>query len=199
LNFVLFGFGRDLKPAHVLVTLYDGVPVPKIIDFGIAKAINQRLTEKTLFTSFRLMIGTPLYMSPEQAEMSGLDVDTRSDIYSLGVVPYEMLTVNKRVASVTPNAASKTYGAADPNPQTTGTLNNFVAADHVTATYNRTPGEAVGTYPISAALSPESVPVGATWVSGRRPLGRHHVRHACQVVRRAGQLVPVHHGRSRCP
>jgi len=83
---------RDLKPAHVLVTLYDGVPVPKIIDFGIAKALQGRLTEKTLFTSCRMMIGTPLYMSPEQAEMSGLDVDTRSDIYSLGVLLYELLT-----------------------------------------------------------------------------------------------------------
>jgi WD40 repeat protein/serine/threonine protein kinase len=83
---------RDLKPANVMVTLYDGVPVPKIIDFGIAKATNQQLTEKTLYTSFGHMIGTPLYMSPEQAEMSGLDVDTRSDIYSLGVLFYELLT-----------------------------------------------------------------------------------------------------------
>ena len=83
---------RDIKPSNVLVTLHDGVPVPKIIDFGIAKAVNQRLTEKTLFTKFATMIGTPLYMSPEQAEMSGLDVDTRSDIYSLGVLLYELLT-----------------------------------------------------------------------------------------------------------
>jgi len=83
---------RDLKPAHVMVTLYDSVPVPKIIDFGIAKAIKGQLTEKTLFTSHGQMIGTPLYMSPEQAELSGLDVDTRSDIYSLGVVLYELLS-----------------------------------------------------------------------------------------------------------
>ena len=83
---------RDIKPSNVLVTLHDGVPVPKIIDFGIAKATNQRLTEKTLFTKFASMVGTPLYMSPEQAEMSGLDVDTRSDIYSLGVLLYELLT-----------------------------------------------------------------------------------------------------------
>jgi len=66
---------RDLKPSNVLVTLHDGVPVPKVIDFGIAKATNQRLTEKTLFTEYRQMIGTPEYMSPEQAEMSGLDID----------------------------------------------------------------------------------------------------------------------------
>jgi len=83
---------RDLKPTNVLVTLHDGKPVPKIIDFGVAKATSQRLTEKTMFTSFGQMLGTPAYMSPEQAEMSGLDVDTRSDIYTLGVLLYELLT-----------------------------------------------------------------------------------------------------------
>ena len=83
---------RDLKPSNVLITLHDGVPVPKVIDFGIAKALNQELTEKSLFTAYGQMIGTPQYMSPEQAEMSGLDVDTRSDIYSLGVLLYELLT-----------------------------------------------------------------------------------------------------------
>ncbi|MFL5340954.1 MAG: tetratricopeptide repeat protein [Gemmataceae bacterium] len=83
---------RDIKPTNVLVTLHDGVPVVKVIDFGIAKATAQRLTEKTLFTNFGQMIGTPAYMSPEQAEMSGLDMDTRTDIYSLGVLLYELLT-----------------------------------------------------------------------------------------------------------
>jgi serine/threonine protein kinase len=83
---------RDLKPTNVLVTLHDGVPVPKVIDFGIAKATNSELTNKTLFTNHGQMIGTPAYMSPEQAEMSGLDIDTRSDIYSLGVLLYELLT-----------------------------------------------------------------------------------------------------------
>jgi len=83
---------RDIKPSNVLVTLHDGVPVPKVIDFGIAKATGQSLTDKTLYTSFGQLVGTPLYMSPEQAEMSGLDVDTRSDIYSLGVLLYELLT-----------------------------------------------------------------------------------------------------------
>jgi eukaryotic-like serine/threonine-protein kinase len=83
---------RDLKPSNILVTLYDGAPVPKVIDFGIAKAMEGPLTEKTLFTSYHQLIGTPAYMSPEQAEMSGLDVDTRSDIYSLGVLLYELLT-----------------------------------------------------------------------------------------------------------
>jgi serine/threonine protein kinase len=83
---------RDIKPSNILVTLHDGVPVPKVIDFGIAKAIEMRLTDKTLFTAYEQIIGTPAYMSPEQAEMSGLDVDTRSDIYSLGVLLYELLT-----------------------------------------------------------------------------------------------------------
>jgi WD40 repeat protein len=83
---------RDLKPSNVLVTLHDGVPVVKVIDFGIAKALGQRLTDKTLFTGFAQMLGTPLYMSPEQAELSGLGVDTRSDIYTLGVLLYELLT-----------------------------------------------------------------------------------------------------------
>jgi eukaryotic-like serine/threonine-protein kinase len=83
---------RDIKPSNILVTLHDGKPVPKVIDFGIAKAIEQRLTDKTLFTQFAAFIGTPAYMSPEQAEMSGLDMDTRSDVYSLGVLLYELLT-----------------------------------------------------------------------------------------------------------
>jgi len=83
---------RDIKPNNILITLHDGTPVPKLIDFGIAKATQSRLTEKTLFTEFRELIGTPAYMSPEQAEMSGLGVDTRSDIYSLGVLLYELLT-----------------------------------------------------------------------------------------------------------
>jgi serine/threonine protein kinase len=83
---------RDLKPSNVLVTQHDTVPVPKVIDFGIAKATTGPLTERTLFTNFAQLLGTPLYMSPEQAEMSGLDVDTRSDIYSLGVMLYELLT-----------------------------------------------------------------------------------------------------------
>jgi eukaryotic-like serine/threonine-protein kinase len=83
---------RDIKPSNVLVTLHDGVPVPKVIDFGIAKATQAELTEKTIYTQHHQFIGTPAYMSPEQAEMSGLDLDTRSDIYSLGVLLYELLT-----------------------------------------------------------------------------------------------------------
>jgi eukaryotic-like serine/threonine-protein kinase len=83
---------RDIKPSNILVTLHDGVPVPKVIDFGIAKATQGRLTDQTVYTAFEQFIGTPAYMSPEQAEMSGLDIDTRSDIYSLGVLLYELLT-----------------------------------------------------------------------------------------------------------
>jgi WD40 repeat protein/serine/threonine protein kinase len=83
---------RDVKPSNVLVTMYDDKPVPKVIDFGVAKAIEQRLTEKTMFTQFGAFVGTFEYMSPEQAEMNAFGVDTRSDVYSLGVVLYELLT-----------------------------------------------------------------------------------------------------------
>jgi len=83
---------RDIKPSNVLICLYDGQPVPKVIDFGVAKATEQRLTEKTMFTHHGQIVGTLEYMSPEQAEMSQLDIDTRSDIYSLGVLLYELLT-----------------------------------------------------------------------------------------------------------
>jgi serine/threonine protein kinase/WD40 repeat protein len=83
---------RDVKPSNVLVTMHDDKPVPKVIDFGVAKAVEQRLTEKTLFTQFGAMVGTLEYMSPEQAEMNAFGVDTRSDVYSLGVLLYELLT-----------------------------------------------------------------------------------------------------------
>ena len=82
---------RDLKPSNVLIALYDGRPVPKIIDFGLAKATGQRLTEKTMFTEVGTIVGTLEYMAPEQAELNNLDIDTRADIYSLGVILYELL------------------------------------------------------------------------------------------------------------
>ena len=122
---------RDLKPSNVMVTMHDDRQVVKVIDFGIAKAVGQQLTEKTLFTNFALMIGTPPYMSPEQAEMSGLDVDTRSDIYALGVLLYEILTgttpfdqerlrtvaldeVRRIIREETPPRPSTRLGIADP-------------------------------------------------------------------------------------
>jgi WD40 repeat protein/serine/threonine protein kinase len=83
---------RDIKPSNVLVVSHDGTPVVKVIDFGVAKAVGQQLTDKTIYTQFAQMVGTPLYMSPEQAGQSGLDVDTRTDIYALGVLLYELLT-----------------------------------------------------------------------------------------------------------
>jgi serine/threonine protein kinase/tetratricopeptide (TPR) repeat protein len=83
---------RDLKPSNILVTVIDGAAVPKVIDFGVAKATGVALTERTVYTAFQQFIGTPLYMSPEQADLAGVDVDTRSDIYSLGVLLYELLT-----------------------------------------------------------------------------------------------------------
>src|SRR5512142_83906 len=83
---------RDIKPSNILVSLHDDVPVPKVIDFGIAKAVGERLTDKTLYTRYEQFMGTPAYMSPEQAGMSGLDVDTRGDVYALGVLLYELLT-----------------------------------------------------------------------------------------------------------
>src|SRR5437764_1414728 len=83
---------RDLKPSNVLIALYDGKPVPKIIDFGVAKATGPRLTDQTLYTEFGAVLGTLEYMSPEQAELNQLDIDTRSDVYSLGVLLYELLT-----------------------------------------------------------------------------------------------------------
>jgi serine/threonine protein kinase len=83
---------RDIKPSNILITLHDGVPVPKVIDLGSAKATEGRLTDATVYRQLHQFLGTPAYMSPEQAEMSGLDIDTRSDIYNLGVLLYELLT-----------------------------------------------------------------------------------------------------------
>jgi serine/threonine protein kinase len=83
---------RDIKPSNVLIALYDGKPVPKVIDFGVAKATAQKLTEKTMFTEVGQIVGTLEYMAPEQAELNNLDIDTRADIYSLGVLLYELLT-----------------------------------------------------------------------------------------------------------
>ena len=122
---------RDIKPSNVLVTMYDDKPVPKVIDFGVAKAIEQRLTEQTLFTQFGALVGTLEYMSPEQAEMNAFGVDTRSDIYSLGVLLYELLTGTTplersrlREAALRRDAAADQGGgsaAAEPQAQQLGT------------------------------------------------------------------------------
>src|SRR6185369_2535033 len=125
---------RDIKPSNVLVTLHDGVPVPKVIDFGIAKATEGRLTDATVYTQLHQFIGTPAYMSPEQAEMSGLDIDTRSDIYSLGVLLYELLTgktpfdATELVASGI-DAMRKTIREKEPPRPSTRLTQELVAAD----------------------------------------------------------------------
>ena len=126
---------RDIKPSNILVTLHDGVPVPKVIDFGIAKATtNQRLTDKTLFTAFEQFMGTPAYMSPEQAEMSGLDIDTRSDIYSLGVLLYELLTGKtpfdgRELIEAGIDAMRRTIREKEPARPSTRLTQELVAAD----------------------------------------------------------------------
>ncbi len=115
---------RDIKPSNVMVTLHDSVPVVKVIDFGVAKATVQKLTEKTLFTAYGQMLGTPAYMSPEQAEMSGLDIDTRSDVYSLGVLLYELLT------GTTPLEAARLREAGYPEVQRLIREEESAAAKH---------------------------------------------------------------------
>ena len=137
---------RDIKPSNILVTLHDGVPVPKVIDFGIAKATEGRLTNATLFTAFEQFIGTPAYMSPEQAEMSGLDIDTRSDIYALGVLLYELLTGKtpfdaKELAQSGLDAMRKTI--REKEPQRPSTRLSTMLGDALTATANAHGSDAV--------------------------------------------------------
>ncbi len=127
---------RDLKPSNILVALHDGVPTPKVIDFGIAKATQGRLTEHTLFTGVEQFIGTPAYMSPEQAELRDLDIDTRSDVYSLGVVLYEMLTGHppydpKSLVQAGVNEIRRIIREVDP-PRPSTRLSTLTNADRAT-------------------------------------------------------------------
>jgi serine/threonine protein kinase len=131
---------RDIKPSNILVTLHDGVPVPKVIDFGIAKATEGRLTDNTVYTQLHQFIGTPAYMSPEQAEMSGLDIDTRSDIYSLGVLLYELLAGStpfdaKDLMASGIDAMRKTI--REKEPQRPSTRLATLGADQLTTTAKR--------------------------------------------------------------
>src|SRR6185436_15808496 len=131
---------RDIKPSNVLVTLHDGVPVPKVIDFGIAKATQQELTDQTIHTQFHQFVGTPAYVSPEQAEMSGLDIDTRSDIYSLGVLLYELLAGStpfdaKELMASGLDAMRKTIREQEPMRPSTRVAT--LGADQLTSTARR--------------------------------------------------------------
>ncbi len=141
---------RDLKPSNILVADHDGVPVPKVIDFGIAKATTgERLTDKTVFTAFEQFLGTPAYMSPEQANLSGLDIDTRTDIYSLGVLLYELLTEKtpfdaKELLRAGLDEMRRTIREVEPVKPSTRLTQELAAADVRQFKSPRSTGEKVG-------------------------------------------------------
>ena len=137
---------RDIKPSNVLVTLYDGKPVPKVIDFGIAKATQQKLTERTMFTGIGQILGTFEYMSPEQAEMNQLDVDTRTDVYSLGVMLYELLTgstpiTKEKLRNVGFEEMLRTIRETEPPKPSTRLSDSAAASPSISAVRKRDPGK----------------------------------------------------------
>jgi serine/threonine protein kinase len=132
---------RDLKPSNILVTELDGRPVAKVIDFGIAKATDQQLTENTIYTEFSQMVGTPQYMSPEQFGLRGADVDTRSDVYSLGVLLYELLSgktpfSQQQMRTAEYDEVRRLICEVDP-PRPSTRLSTLKAADSSTISYRR--------------------------------------------------------------
>ncbi len=185
---------RDIKPSNVMVTLQDGRPVAKVIDFGIAKATEQKLTEKTLFTAYGQMIGTPAYMSPEQAEMGEVDVDTRSDIYSLGVLLYELLTGTTPIAF---DAAAirglRRDPAADPRGEPAAAE---LAAEHAGRGRDRAGGESRDR-PRAAGAAPGGRP-RLDHDEGPREGPRPPVRHG-RRPRRGRRAVPPPRGRRGPP
>ena len=182
---------RDIKPSNVMVTLHDGVPVVKVIDFGVAKATVQKLTERTLFTAYGQMLGTPAYMSPEQAEMSGLDIDTRSDVYSLGVLLYELLTGTTPLeARAVARGGICRDAAADPRGRA-------AAAEHAIVVVGRL-GHGVGGQPRSGRQAAGAAPVGRPRLGGdegARKGPQPALRHARQLRGRHRALLAAR-GRS---
>jgi serine/threonine protein kinase len=181
---------RDIKPSNILVTLHDGVPVPKVIDFGIAKATEGRLTDNTVYTQLHQFIGTPAYMSPEQAEMSGLDIDTRSDIYSLGVLLYELLTgstpfdANELMLQGI-DAMRKTIREKEPVRPSTRLTQELVAAGRAPsppAAGGEGRGEE-GRWAVGAAPLPNPLPARSSRGEGENPRRLHRLKHLIPLIK----------------